>query len=505
VTRRTVVVLGDQLHRHHGALADVGPGDVDVRMVISRAKLAERPWHRQKLHLVLSAMRRFAADLEDEGFAVDLRVADTFAAGLDGAVRPVVMAPSSWDLRQRLPDLGVEQAPNDAYVVGEEGFARWAAGRRALGLEWFYRDVRKRTGWLVEDDGTPAGGEWNHDRDNRRPPPAAGVRPPPPWRPVEDEVDRAVRAEVAGYERDLGLDLYGSADERRFPTSRAEALASLEHFVHHRLPGFGPLEDAVVHDEPFLWHSMLSVPLNYGLLHPREVCEAVDRAWRTAGRDGRPELPVSSAEGFLRQVAGWREYVWGLYWHRMPGWRSDNHLGHTGPVPEAYWTGETDMACVAGTVGDLLERGWTHHIPRLMVLGGYALLAGVDPQELSDWFFSMYVDGFDWVMVPNVIGMSQWADGGVMASKPYASTARYIDRMTTYCEGCRFDASTRVEDDSCPFNSLYWDFLARHRRALSENRRMAPILSTLDRFDPVEREAIHRRARLFRTDVAPGR
>ncbi len=491
------MVLGDQLNRHGGALADVGPEDVTVRMVISRAKLAQRPWHRAKLHLVLQAMRRFADALREEGFEVDLRTADTFGDGLAGVVDPVVMAPSSWDLRQRLEGLGVAQVPNDAFVVGEEGFARWAAGRKTLGLEWFYREVRKDTGWLMTQDGQPAGGEWNYDKENRQKPPRRGtVDPPSPWRPVEDEVDTVVRQQVAGFEQALGLELYGSYDERLFPVTGAEAQDALDHFIRTRLDGFGPLEDAVVAEEPFMWHSLLSVPLNYGLLHPRQVGEAVHAAWD--GGDG--DVRLNSLEGFLRQVVGWREYVWGIYWHRMPTWRSENHLGQTGAVPEPFWDAATDMACVRGSVEDLLARGWNHHIPRLMILGSYALMAGTDPQELTDWFHSMYVDAFDWVMVPNVVGMSQWADGGVMATKPYASTARYVDRMTTYCRGCAFDASTRTEDDSCPFNSLYWDFLSRHRTTLSANRRMAPILSNLDRFDDAERRAIRERARRFRTD-----
>ncbi len=493
---RTVLVLGDQLSRTTGALADVGPGDVDVRMVISRAKLRQRPWHRAKLHLVLSAMRRFADELAEEGFEVDLRTADTLADGMTGARSPVVMAPSSWDLRQRLGSLGIEQVRNDAFIVGEEGFATWASGRKTLGLEWFYRQVRKDHGWLMDADGGPAGGEWNHDKANRNRPPARGVEAPVPWRPVEDDVDTTVRRQVAGFEQALGLELYGSDRERLFPVTRAEALAALDDFIHNRLEGFGPLEDAVIADQPVLWHSLLSVPLNYGLLHPREVADRVDEVWRDGGDVGT----VSSLEGFLRQVIGWREYVWGIYWHRMPRWRSDNHLGQEGAVPPAYWDGDTDMACVRGSVADLLERGWTHHIPRLMILGSYALMAGVDPHELTDWFHSMYVDAFDWVMVPNVIGMSQWADGGVMATKPYASTARYVDRMTTYCRDCAFDPATRTEPDSCPFNALYWDFLSRHRTALSANHRMAPILSNLDRFPRSERDAIRERARLFRTD-----
>ena len=497
MTRRTVVVLGDQLSRTGGALADVGPEDVDVRLVISRAKLAQRPWHRAKLHLVLSAMRRFADGLEAEGFDVQLRTEDRWADGLAGATDPVVMAPSSWDLRQRLDDLDVEQVPNDAFIVGEQGFADWASGRRTLGLEWFYRSVRKDTGWLMEDEGQPAGGEWNYDTENREEPPDDGVAPPRPWTPTEDDVDTAVRQQVSAFERSLDLELYGSMDRRIFPTTREEALAALDDFLDKRLDGFGPLEDAVVDDEPILWHSLLSIPLNYGLLHPREVAQATHDRWA----DGRRTDRLSSLEGFLRQVAGWREYVWGIYWWRMPGWRDDNHLGHTGDVPPLFWDGDTDMACLAGTVDDLLERGWTHHIPRLMLLGSYALMAGVNPQELTEWFHSMYVDAFDWVMVPNVIGMSQWADGGVMATKPYASGARYVDRMTTYCDGCRYDPKARTGEDACPFNSLYWDFLGRHRETLSGNRRMSMILGNLDRFDDEERRAIGERAQRFRTDT----
>jgi deoxyribodipyrimidine photolyase-related protein len=493
--RRTVVVLGDQLNRTTGALADVGPEDVDVRMVISRAKLRQRPYHRAKLHLVLSAMRRFADELQEEGFEVRLDTADTFADGLGGTTDPVVMAPSSWDLRQRLDQMGVSQVPNDAFVVGEQGFADWADGRKTLQMEWFYREMRKDTGWLM-DGREPAGGEWNYDHDNREKPPRDGkVDAPAPWTPTEDDVDTAVRQQVSAFERALDLELYGSMDQRFFPTTREESLAALDDFLAHRLDGFGPLEDAVIDGEPTLWHSLLSVPLNYGLLHPREVGERVDALWR----DGA-DVRLNSLEGFLRQVCGWREYVWGIYWLRMPDWRTDNHLGQTGAVPEAFWTAETDMACVRGTVTELLQRGWNHHIPRLMILGSYGLLVGADPQQLTDWFHSMYVDAFDWVMAPNVVGMSQWADGGVMATKPYTSGAAYINKMTTYCKGCAFDPKTRTEDDSCPFNSLYWDFLSRHRSTLSANRRMAPIMSNLDRFGDAERRGIRDRARTFRTD-----
>ena len=330
-------------------------------------------------------------------------------------------------------------------------------------------------------------------------PAARRRRPARPYRPREDDVDAEVHRAVAAYERDLGLDLWGEDRPRLFPATRAEARRSLDRFLDVRLDGFGPLEDAVVDGEPFLWHSMLSAPLNLGLLHPVEVCDAVDRRYRERGG------PLNSVEGFLRQVCGWREYVWGLYWHRMPRWREDNALGQHSPVPGFYWDGDTEMRCLSRTLDDLEARAWTHHIPRLMLLGNFALLAGVEPQALADWVHARYVDGYDWVRLPNVVGMSQWGDGGVMATKPYAASARYIDRMTDYCGDCVYDPSTRTAEDSCPFNALYWDFMARHRETLAGNRRMAPLLSTLDRFDAGERRAIRERARRFRTDVEPPR
>lgn len=498
---RTVLVLGDQLSRSTGALARADPGIDRVVMVESLAKLRQRPWHRQKLHFVWSGMRHFAEELRDHGFAVEYRQAETLRAGLDD-LDPgelVVMAPSAWDLRHTLERWGVEQVANDAWIVGEAGFSAWASGRRALGLEPFYRQVRGDAGWLMEGD-EPIGGTWNLDEHNReRPPgPDAAVEYPHVYGPRETDIDAAVRRDIHRLEGELGLELYGEDAPRRFAVTHDEALRALRDFVDRRLDGFGPLEDAVVDGEPFLWHSTLSPSLNIGVLHPADVCDRVDAAYRERRDDGSgPRL--SSYEGFLRQVCGWREYVWGLYWHRMPRWRDDNHLGQHGRVPDFFWDGATDMHCLSSTLTDLLDRGWTHHIPRLMILGNYGLIAGVNPQELTEWFHSMYIDAYDWVMAPNVVGMSQHADGGVMATKPYAASSNYINRMTTYCGDCVYDRSTRTEDDSCPFNALYWDFLARNRETLSGNRRMGMILSTLDRFGADERRAISERASRFRT------
>ena len=499
MTARTVLVLGDQLSTRTGALAGAEPGRDRVLMIETLAKLSARRWHRQKLQYVWSGMRHFAEELRDAGFDVDYRRTETLRDGMVH-VDPddlVVMAPSSWDLRQRLDDWGVEQVDNDAHIVGEREFAAWADRRRSLLLEPFYRHVRADHGWLMDGD-EPIGGTWNLDHDNREPPPRGGVDPPRPYRPREDGIDEAVREELRTLEHRHGWELVGEEAPRSFPVTRAEAKRSLASFVERRLEDFGPLEDAVVGEEPYLWHSMLSAPLNLGLLHPTEVCDTVDRTWRArVDAGGAPKL--NSYEGFLRQVCGWREYVWGLYWLRMPDWRADNVLGQQGVVPSFYWDADTDLNCLHSTLSDLLDRAWVHHIPRLMLLGNYALLVGTSPQALTDWFHELFIDGYDWVMVPNVIGMSQWADGGVMATKPYAASSNYINTMTDYCTDCRYDRKTRTQEDSCPFNALYWDFMDRHRSRLEASRRMGRPLSTLDRFGTQERRAIRERAGPFRT------
>ena len=502
---RDVLVLGDQLGRGSGALARAEPGRDRIVMVEALAKLRERPWHRQKLAFVWSAMRHLAEELRAEGFEVATTRAATLREGLADLradpERTVVMAPSSHDLRATLRRWGVEQVANDAFIAGEQAFADWAGSRRSLGLEPFYRRVRAEHGWLMDGD-EPIGGTWNLDAENRERPPRGGVDAPPVEAPTEDAIDEAVRAELAELEASMGLELHGSPGPRRFAATRAEAERALTAFVDERLEGFGPLEDAVVADEPYLWHSLLSAPLNVGLLHPAEVCDAIDAAYRQRAADGaEPHLP--SYEGALRQICGWREYVWGLYWWRMPAWREDNALGQTGALPSYFWDGETDMACVAGTIGDLLERAWVHHIPRLMILGNHALLAGVDPHVLNDWFHGMFVDGYEWVMLPNVVGMSQWADGGIMATKPYASGGRYLDRMTTYCGACRFDPTRRTGADACPFTTLYWDFLDRHEEPLRRNHRMRPMYGTLERLGDDERAAVRAQAADWRA-APPG-
>jgi deoxyribodipyrimidine photolyase-related protein len=470
---QTVWILGDQLNRRLPALRDADPVDTTVLLVRSDALRGARRWHRQRLHLVLAAMRRFAIDLRAEGFRVDERAAADLASGLHehrseyGPDRVVATEPNSHDARRLLARLGVATVRSDQFLCHPEDFAVFASGRRSLRMEEFYRWQRRRLGYLMDGD-EPAGGRWNFDHDNREPPPGPGHRWPDVLTDPLDELDREV---LEG----LGEDVWGAPPSGIWATSRAGALARLDHVVEHVLAGFGPHEDAMTRHSWHLSHTLLSPYLNLGLLHPAEVCDAVEAAYRAGG------VPIASAEGLIRQVIGWREYVWGVYWLWMPGYRDENRLDARRPLPPCYTGAPTEMACVAAAVGAVHDHGWTHHIQRLMVLGNLALLSGVEPHELVEWMWASFVDGAEWVMLPNVIGMALHADGGRMATKPYAAGGAYIDRMSDYCDGCRFDRRQRTGPDACPFTTLYWDFLDRHRDVLERNPRMVRQVRGLDR------------------------
>ncbi len=475
----TVWVLGDQLNRDLGALGAADPRRHRVLMVESRAKLESKPWHRQRAHLVITAMRRFATELEAEGFEVDYRRCESLTAGLRAhraEHRPsVVIAtePASWDGRERLGRLDVELTRTDQFLCHPEEFAEWAGTRRSLRMEDFYRWQRRRLGYLMDGD-EPAGGRWNFDTDNRQRPPRDGRSWPEPVRSELDALDRSVLAELP--ER-----CWGAEPDGTWATSRAEALRRLRHAIDDVLPRFGPHEDAMLTTSWHLAHTLLSPYLNLGLLHPREVCDEIEIAYRAE------RVPIASAEGLLRQVIGWREFVWGVYWLWMPTYRDRNELDATRPLPPVFrGDASTRMRCVDHTLASVHEHGWAHHIQRLMVLGNLCLLAGVRPQELVDWMWSSFVDGAEWVMLPNVIGMALYADGGQMSTKPYASGGAYIDRMSDYCGDCAYDRKKRTGDDACPFTTLYWDFLARHEPRFERNPRVAQQVRAAHRLDDLD-------------------
>ncbi len=459
--------------------------DQPVLLIESRAVFGRRRFHRQKAHLVLSALRHRAAELGDR---VEFHQVDGgYAEALDRVREPLsVCAPTSWgsrDLVLRRP--GVEVLEARGFVSSQADFARWATGRgrQRLLMEDFYRDARRRHGVLL-DGGGPVGGRWNLDEENRQSPPADGRSPAPgPWWPEEDGIDAEVRADLDRWEAAGLVSFVGDDGPRLFPVTRDEALRRLHDFVDFRLGAFGPHEDAMLRDERWLAHSLLSPALNLGLLDPLEVVTLAEQRYRSSVAEGDP-LPLSSVEGFVRQVMGWRDYVWHMYWHLGRDFRARNHLGADRPVPE--WLADLDdgavaAACLSDVLGDLRRDGWLHHIPRLMVLGNYALQRGIDPSALTDWFHESFVDGYEWVMVANVVGMSQHADGGLLATKPYASGGAYIHRMSDYCGSCRYDPRKRLGEDACPFTAGYWAFLDRTREQLSGNVRMRRPLQGLDR------------------------
>ncbi|WP_436535937.1 cryptochrome/photolyase family protein [Actinoplanes sp. HUAS TT8] len=461
-------LFADQLGPHF-----LDSPDQPVLLVESKAVFRRRAFHRQKAHLVLSALRHRAL----EG---DVRLArvDTYAQAVDEPL--TVCHPTSRAARglvRRLPE--VEMLAPRGFVTAPEDFVAWARGRDHLRLEEFYRFARERHDILM-DGAEPAGGRWNLDADNREPPPRGVQRLDVPEPPaiVEDEIDEQVRADLDRWEREDGITFVGNDGPRMFPATRKEALARLRHFVTHRLPAFGPHEDAMLAGDPLMAHSLLSPAINLGLLDPLEVIERAEKAYREGS------VPLAGAEGFIRQILGWRDFVWHLYWYFEPDYRAANELGARRELPKWFATLDADAVgarCLSDVLAGVRDRGWVHHIPRLMVLGNYAMQRGWRPGAVADWFHRSFVDGYEWVMTANVIGMSQFADAGRMSTKPYAAGGAYIDRMSDYCRGCRYNPKSRTGDDACPFTAGYWSFLARNEKSLAGNHRMRQPLHGLHR------------------------
>jgi deoxyribodipyrimidine photolyase-related protein len=474
MTRRWL--FGDQLGPEF--VDDIDASDQPVLMVESQRVFRRRAFHRQKAHLILSAMRHRAAELGDRCRYLQT---DTYREALAQVPEPLsVCHPTTHAALDFVRGLdGVEVLDARGYATSLADFRRWADGRggKRLLMEDFYRDSRRRLDVLM-DGSEPAGGRWNFDHDNRKPAPKQPVLGvDEPWWPAEDEIDEEVRRDLDAWERD-GVRFIGDDGPRRFAATRDEALQVLEHFVAHRLPSFGAWEDAILRADAWMAHSLLSAPQNLGLLNPVEVARAAEQAYRSG------LAPIASVEGFVRQVIGWRDYVWHLYWYEPRDYRARNHLDARTELPAWFAdldAGQVDAACLSDTLDKLRRHGWVHHIPRLMVLGNYAMQHGWRPDQVTDWFHRAFVDGYDWVMVPNVVGMSQYADGGVMATKPYAGGGAYIERMSDYCGGCRYDPKVRVGENACPYTAGYWAFLHRNREKLAGNHRIAQPLRGLDR------------------------
>jgi deoxyribodipyrimidine photolyase-related protein len=497
--RNLVLVLGDQLTLDNPALRGFDARRDRVLMIEAPGE-ATHVWStKPRIAMFLAAMRHFAQAIRDRGWPLTyVRLDDTPAATLAerlaaqlAGLAPqhlLVCEPGEYRVLADVQDtcrragMPLDVRADTHFLCSRDEFAAWAGDSRTLRMEFFYRMLRKRTGVLM-DAGAPAGGTWNYDKENRAGfgragpgmiPPAPSVAPDAITRAVLDEVSTRFASHP------------GSLAHFDWPVTRADALAWLEDFVAHRLAAFGPYQDAMWTDTPFAWHSRLSAALNVKLLDPREVIAAAERAYR----DGR--APLASVEGFVRQILGWREFVRGVYWLDMPQLARDNHFGHERPLPQWYWTGRTGMKCMAAAIGQTLDHGYAHHIQRLMLTGNFALLAGLLPQAVCDWYLAVYVDAVEWVELPNTAGMALYANGGRFTSKPYVASGAYVKRMSNYCAGCRYRPEQRDGPDACPLTTLYWHFLDRNERELAGNSRTALMVRNLARLSPADRQAVRR-------------
>mgnify|MGYP002332431503 CR=1 FL=1 len=502
------LVLGDQLTENLSALRDIDPANDIVLMAEVRSAASTVGFHQQKLVLIFAAMRHFAAELRASGIVVDYVCLDdpensqSLGSELARAVarhqpkRIVVTEPGAhralvamrgWGTRLGLP---VFIRDDDRFLCSHRRFADWAADRKGFRMEHFYREMRRDTGYLM-DGADPVGGQWNFDHDNRGTLPK-GHRPP---RRLRFEPDAVTTAVIELVTRHFG-DNFGETAQFGWAVTRRDALAALDHFIADALPDFGRYQDAMQTGAPFLYHAILSPYLNIGLLTPREVCDAA------AAAHAGGIAPLNAVEGFIRQVIGWREYVRGLYWHLMPDYARTNALEAQRPLPWLYWSGQTALNCLRQAIGETRRNGYAHHIQRLMVTGNFALLAGIAPAEIEAWYLAVYVDAYDWVELPNTHGMVMFADGGVLASKPYAASGAYINRMSDYCGACRYDPKIRSGPGACPFNLLYWNFLDVNEARLRDNARMAMSYKNLDRLAPAERQTIRQEAAAFLDGLA---
>ena len=498
-----IPVLGDQLSLNLSSLAGVDPCNAVILMVEVEEEATYVGHHKAKLAYIFSAMRHHAAALRDAGWIVDYVEIDdpnnagSFTSEIASAIerhQPTnirISEAGEWRVKVMLDgwadrfDVPVEILPDDRFLASHAEFEAWADDRKQLRMEFFYREMRRKSGLLMDGD-KPEGGQWNYDSDNRKPAKRDLMIP----KPLDFRPDAITQEVIAMVERRFPGNL-GFTKKFGFAVTRHDALKQKTYFLDHALPLFGDYQDAMLTDEPFLWHSILSPYINSGLLDPLELCREVEARYREG------KAPLNAAEGFIRQIIGWREYMRGIYWLAGPDYVNRNALGAVRALPNFYWTGQTDMHCLGQAIGQTMEFAYAHHIQRLMITGNFALIAGVHPKQVHGWYLAVYADAYEWVELPNTLGMSQFADGGMLASKPYASSGAYINRMSDYCGSCRYDVKQRTGPDACPFNALYWDFLARNDEPLRKNPRMAMAYKNWDRFADADKRALRAQAKQF--------
>lgn len=503
------VVLGDQLSLNSSSLQNINADTDYVLMAEVNSEATYVKHHKAKIAFVFSAMRHFANEIKQIGYCINYvkyndtnnkgsltsQVAD-FLANHQEISSIVVMKPAEYRLHQDILtwshnlQISVEITEDNRFMLSETFFSSWAKGRKQLRMEYFYREARKLTGYLMEAN-QPVGGKWNYDTSNRQKLPKHAIVPPNTQFTPDD-----ITKEVMALVKKEFHDHFGELKHFHYAVTREQALLVLAEFIEQRLPNFGAYQDAMAQNEPWLYHSHIALYLNIGLLHPKEVLDAAQEALE------QERSPINSVEGFIRQILGWREYVRGLYWLKMPEYKQGNYLNATKPLPDFYWTADTDMNCISQCVSQTKDFAYAHHIQRLMVLGNFAVLTGLSVDEVNEWYLLVYADAYEWVELPNVSGMVLFADGGKLASKPYVSSGSYIHKMSNYCSHCHYNVKAKTGHDACPFNYLYWHFLIRHKDKFANNPRMAMMYRTMAKMDESQLNEMYEQAEIFLKDLS---
>lgn len=495
------LVLGDQLNKSLSSITRIDKQNDVILMCEVRQEAEYVKHHKKKIAFLFSAMRHFAKELKQAGYRVeytkldDANNAGSFKCEVARAVKQhqpekiIMTEPGEYrvlhDIQTWKLDTPIEILADDRFICTHDEFSEWAAGRKQLRMEYFYRDMRKKHDILMQD-GKPAGGEWNYDSQNRKPP-KQGLDIPASYSARPDKITQ----EVISLIDNEFADHFGDLRPFYFAVTRKQALQALKQFIQERLIHFGDYQDAMIENEPWMYHSHISFYLNCGLLLPLECITAAEQAYYDE------QAPLNAVEGFIRQIIGWREYIRGIYWLKMPDYENQNFLEAKRKLPSLYWGADTQMNCLKQCVAETRENAYAHHIQRLMVLGNFALISGVHPDEVNEWYLIVYADAYQWVELPNVTGMVLFADGGELGSKPYAASGAYINKMSNYCKNCHYKVSKKKGEDACPFNYLYWDFLLRNQNKLSDNHRLAMIYKTLERMSDEKKQTIQQDSQRF--------
>lgn len=495
------LILGDQLSHSLSSLRSLNKDNDIILMCEVMDEATYVPHHKQKIAFIFSSMRHFAENLKQQGWNIhytkidDPQNAKSFSGEVARYIQQnqineiVVTEAGEWRVQKFFENwrnqfkIPVSIQPDDRFLCSHDEFSKWAQNKKQLRMEFFYREMRKKYNILMNSDGTPVGGQWNFDKENRDPPPKNHTYTQWPIRQKSN-----ITKDVLGLVEKKFSPHFGSLDHFNYAVTTEDARSDLDFFIDNCLPHFGTYQDAMSAHEPFLYHSRLSAYINIGLLNPLNVCQKAEQAYHQG------KIPLNATEGFIRQILGWREYIRGIYWHFMPEYAEHNFLNATEALPSFYWGDNTDMFCIAETVRHTKEFAYSHHIQRLMVTGNFALLAGLDVKQVQEWYLSVYADAYEWVEMPNTLGMALFGDGGIVASKPYAASGKYIHKMSNYCQNCRYNPNLLLEDTACPFNSLYWNFIDKHAKLLNKNQRMAYVYMTWNKFSDDKKDNIRKKA-----------